>query len=130
MIMDTRAILQILADQPIGGPEIMAEAERLLADPQARPSRALREAAYRANKIWLPQGRNGAQRSKEPDLKQMAENHARKDRQQREEAENVSKLLDYYATTTIPADRIATHIGKERDLEFVISELRKRGRKI
>lgn len=124
-----REILQRLANEPIGGPEAMAEANRIANDPNAKPSAALKEVAHRCNKLWLPQGRKMVRQGPEQgELKRMAENHARKARQQREAAENLSKLLDYYATTTIPLERVADHIGKADDLTFVREELRKRGR--
>lgn len=127
--VSTREILQQLANRPIGGPEIMAEAERLLNDPNTKPSAALKEAAHRANKLWLPQGRKAVQAApKETDLKRLAENHARRAREQKRQAENIAKLLDYYATTQVPVERIAEHIGKTNDLPFVREALRMRGR--
>jgi hypothetical protein len=58
----TRDILQSLADQPIGSPELQFEADRVHEQQGLKPSAALIETKKRATKLWLPQGKKSSVR--------------------------------------------------------------------
>lgn len=53
-----RETLQFLAEQPIGSLALQAECDRIAhLRSGAKPSEELKEAAKRATKIWLPEGK-------------------------------------------------------------------------
>lgn len=54
--MIDRETLFEMAAEPIGSPKLMAEADHI-AHTMIKPSPELREAAQRANKRWLPEGK-------------------------------------------------------------------------
>lgn len=57
--MIDRETLFEMAAEPIGSPKLMAEADHI-AHTMIKPSPELREAAQRANKRWLPEGKIAA----------------------------------------------------------------------
>jgi len=61
--VSTRDLLQDLASQPIGSPELQAEADRI-AHNGNRPTAELKETIRRTAKIWLPQGKTPPRRGK------------------------------------------------------------------
>jgi hypothetical protein len=66
--------------------------------------------ASRASKVWLPEGRRTAPRGAKdaPDPQLMA---AARKRREDEATAKMKAVLDYYAATSVPFDRIATHTG-------------------
>lgn len=65
--------------------------------------------AARANKVFLPMGRKPAKRE-EKRTASPAELKAARDHREKQATAKVSQLLDYYATTTLPVERIADHM--------------------
>lgn len=82
------------------------------------------------NKIYLPKGRRGTVRKRSPDELEIfrEERQAKQERLNREHRESVEALLAYYAKTTVPADRIAAHLGIEE--AAVLKGLARHGRKL
>lgn len=80
--------------------------------------------AKRASKVFLPQGTRPAPREvKQIDPKAKAEAKAYRER---EAGAKVAQLLDYYATTSVPFDRIAEHM--KLSVEQVTESMKLRGR--
>lgn len=55
--VSTRDLLQELAQQPIGSRELQAQPPR---DENGNVKPEVKEAAHRASKVWLPQGRKAS----------------------------------------------------------------------
>lgn len=83
--------------------------------------------AARCNKIWLPVGRRSPPQAARPEpaagsltKAQMAE------RATKQHTAKVLALFDYYATTTVPFDRIAAHM--KQPIATVRGAMKERGR--
>lgn len=84
----------------------------------------------RANKIWLPHGKKPQPKvvlSEEEKLARLANSRMARAQAKEESERKLSALMDYYAGTSVPFDRIAGHTNLSAD--DVRAEMAKRGRK-
>ena len=99
-----------------------------MADPylQSMTEEPIRD-AKRASKIWLPQGKRPAPKV-DRSLGDMADGHARRAAEAERHERRIKTLLDYYATTSVPVERIRQHCNLT-ECE-VVQGLAERGRHV
>ena len=87
--------------------------------------------AKRINKVWLPEGKRSAPRSTKPVyegdfLPPPLKTKELRERQQDAHSAKIVAILDYYATTDTPFERIAEHT--RLTIEQVETGMKRRGR--
>jgi hypothetical protein len=81
--------------------------------------------AKRASHTFLPEGRRTLKREPKPALT-MDERTELQTRRKKEADAKHSQMLDYYASTSVPFDRIAVHCSM--DVKHVAEAMKLRGR--
>lgn len=108
-----------------------------IANPSAKEMQALIDSpidsAARASKVWLPLGKRSAPRASKANTDGIDEGlfpkATRADLAKRSAEAKIAKVQDslaYYATTTVPFERVAEHTGLT--LEEATAAMQKRGR--
>jgi len=83
--------------------------------------------AERANKIYLPLGKKkSAPKTEEEKAATLARGRLAREHQKREASRKLTAMLDYYATTSVPFERVAVHCRMKEDQ--VAKEMAARGR--